>query len=331
MPFSQATIKPVIASEERLQLATFLPQAFQRSQREACFSIPLAAQFSTGQAETWAIDQCLEYKKLADIHASLGQDYACLQVQRSGPLHNMRAITRQCYQDLLAVCQELDYPFFVKFWNYVPAINQGAGDQETYKQFCVGRAEAMQSMGVLDEYVPAGTGVGCEQAYGLTVCALLGRQQPTAIENPRQISAYQYPRQYGPRSPSFSRATVLENASRRIMFLSGTAAIKGHESLHECDSLAQLQEIRKNLDAMLHNAGLPELSEFAASAHQNGHCMRLYVRPGDKQDAIIEQFPMVMPELAAAQIYSADICRANLLVELDGIMWSESPTRRPRT
>jgi len=35
------------------------------------------------------------------------------------------------------------------------------------------------------------------------------RAEPTALENPRQTSAYRYPRRYGPRSPAFARATLL--------------------------------------------------------------------------------------------------------------------------
>ena len=48
----------------------------------------------------------------------------------------------------------------------------------------------------------------------------------TPVENPRQVSAYRYPREYGPQSPTFARA-LLPPSPRVPLLLSGTASIDG--------------------------------------------------------------------------------------------------------
>ena len=44
---------------------------------------------------------------------------------------------------------------------------------------------------------------------------------PRHFENPLQVPAYEYPGEYGPRSPSFARATVVAQPGP-CLFVSGT-------------------------------------------------------------------------------------------------------------
>ena len=50
---------------------------------------------------------------------------------------------------------------------------------------------------------------------------LAGRTAPVFVENPRQVSAYHYRREYGTHSPSFSRAALLRES--RSLTLSSPA------------------------------------------------------------------------------------------------------------
>jgi len=71
-----------------------------------------------------------------------------------------------------------------------------------------------------------------------------------ALENPRQISAYRYPRDYGPDSPTFSRAAIAAATVGQQLFISGTASILGHESVHIGDAGAQARESAANIAAL---------------------------------------------------------------------------------
>ena len=137
-------------------------------------------------------------------------------------------------------------------WNYLDAINEGDGDAERYRQFCVGRARGLGRPN--GKRLPAATAIGRQQpTHQLQVFWVAARVGGTPIENPRQVSAYHYPRAHGPVSPSFSRAMV---APDDTVLVSGTASIVGHVSQHHGDAQAQLAETLRNLAAVTSHAGV---------------------------------------------------------------------------
>src|SRR4029450_6281948 len=88
-------------------------------------------------------------------------------------------------------------------------------------------------------------------APAITVIVLAGRTPPIAIENPRQVSAYRYPSQYGPQAPTFSRGALYLRGTHALLTISGTASIVGYETLHVGDVVAQVDESLRNLDAVV--------------------------------------------------------------------------------
>ena len=74
------------------------------------------------------------------------------------------------------------------------------------------------------------------------------------IENPRQTSAYHYPPKFGKHSPIFSRACSGAARQRPSLFISGTASIVGHETIHPGDVRAQTRETMANINALLDEA-----------------------------------------------------------------------------
>src|SRR3546814_17247700 len=73
----------------------------------------------------------------------------------------------------------------------------------------------------------------------------------TPVENPGQVSAYRYPRQYGQQQPSFARAMLPPPGSAMPLLLSGTASVVGHATAHVGELLAQLDETFNNFDALV--------------------------------------------------------------------------------
>jgi chorismate lyase/3-hydroxybenzoate synthase len=223
--------------------------------------------------------------------------------------------TEAAYLALLRLHADSPYRHVWRVWNFINAINSGRGDDERYRQFCLGRARAFAATQGRSPAVgyPAASAVGKRDGQNsLEVCWIAGREAGSAIENPRQVSAYHYPRQYGPAAPSFSRAMAVPGS---LILISGTASIVGHASLHEEDLDAQLRETLLNLAAVLeraHAGGQAPSAELGANS-----LVKAYVRheadAGTVQRALRKQFGETVPTL----ILAADICRSELLVEIE--------------
>jgi len=211
---------------------------------------------------------------------------------------------RIAYDEILRTTRDRGFPHLIRVWNHVRDINEGEGDAERYKRFCAGRHDAFAAAQWPKDRLPAASAVGIRQR-GLVIHYLAATTPGRQIENPRQISAYDYPREYGRRSPSFARATVFGDT----LFIAGTASIVGHETRHAGDIHAQLRETLANLDAILHAAGRRTLGDLTD--------VKLYLRKGaDPQ--IANAVRAAMPHARHA-VMEADICRRELLLEIEGI------------
>ena len=223
---------------------------------------------------------------------------------------------QRAYARLAAFTTRSRTPHLLRVWNYVDAITLGAGDDERYRAFCVGRARGLGDFDVRS--LPAATAIGrCDGERVVQVYWLASAAPGTPVENPRQVSAYRYPRQYGPQSPSFARAMLPPDGSRMPLLLSGTAAIIGHTSMHDGELLAQLEETFANFDALLGaaRAGNPALpAQFGP-----GTRLKVYVRDradlAPVADALDARFGDHVPRI----LLHAAICRRELAVEIDGV------------
>lgn len=218
------------------------------------------------------------------------------------------------YNQLLDLQQSLDFPHLVRVWHFLHGINEGAGDDERYKRFCIGRARALDAYPSGIGRLPAATMVGSDQP-GLHMHFLLARQQPTPVENPRQISAYHYPRQYGRRRPAFARAARLDwPEGDRQLFISGTASIVGHTTRHAGDAAAQLEETLTNIETVLAHTGTPFTHTGLGDLAQ----LKLYLRhPADLPavQRVLDRRTGNTPRLCLR----ADLCRRDLLVEAEAL------------
>lgn len=195
----------------------------------------------------------------------------------------------------------------LRIWNYIGAINQGEGDAERYKHFCDGRGRGMSTF--FADGFPAASALGHHgQAQQLQVYLLACDQPGTRVENPRQVSAWRYPRQYGRTPPSFARATTLP--AHDALAISGTAAVVGHTSTHQHDLDAQLAEILTNLRALLTSADMS--TGFDARS-----TLKVYVRHVADASRVRDFLQQHLPDVPLLLLH-ADICRSELLVEIDG-------------
>jgi chorismate lyase/3-hydroxybenzoate synthase len=220
----------------------------------------------------------------------------------------IRSTAEALYAAVRKFQEQCDFPHLLRMWNYLDAINEGDGDAERYRQFCVGRALGLGRPN--SKRLPAATAIGRQQTtHHVQVFWVAARVDGAAIENPRQVSAYHYPRAHGPVSPSFSRAMV---APDRTVLVSGTASIVGHVSQHEGDAQAQLAETLRNLAAVTAHAGVRR------DAARRQDLLKVYIRDPALVPMIAARLQEAYP--GATPIYFAgDVCRRELLLEIECI------------
>lgn len=262
--------------------------------------------------ECWSVDAGVSLGTAEDLRWSSGGGwrFVAIEVDEATP-GGIEAACEHAYDRLLEHVASSPERHLLRIWNYLDAINAGDGDAERYRLFCNARARSMAAHGM--QHYPAATAIGHHGPRGrLQVYALCAAQDGRAIENPRQVSAWAYPRQYGPTAPSFVRAMQLPGGDLAI---SGTAAVIGHASHHAGDVTAQVEEAVANLRALLERAGLPP---FDASAP-----LKVYVRNPDDAATVRAALDVVLDPSVPRLMLQGDICRRELLVEIDG--WRFAP------
>lgn len=206
----------------------------------------------------------------------------------------------------------------VKIWNFIPGINEGVGDEELYRRFCVGRADALA--GTVEERppMPAATAIGAPvDEPALQVYFLATALPGVNVENPRQLNAWHYPRQYGPRSPLFSRGTIMQVDHSRQFLISGTASVVGHKTHHD-NATDQLSESIRNVNSLLQE-GQRLLGGDQPQLGCNG-VLRVYLRHADDLADIEQEIAAIVPADMPRIFLNGDVCRTDLLTEVDGIV-----------
>lgn len=224
--------------------------------------------------------------------------------------------TRQTYGHAFALVGELAFPKIFRMWNFIPHIN-GANQEglEVYRDFCRGRAVAFEQDYAHASGMPAATGIGT-WGDGVGFYFLACRESPMRhIENSRQTPAYEYPQRYGPKSPSFARGTQL----RDTLFVSGTASILGHETVHEGDLDKQWSVATGNI------AHLIGAENLQAQGSRGGYTLReldqikVYYRHAADLPRVMKLAQATFHPDASVRYLKVDICRSDLLVEIEGI------------
>jgi len=225
----------------------------------------------------------------------------------------------------------------IRTWLYLGGIVAEEEGTQRYRELNRARAEAYAGVpffrdrlpkGHPAEVYPASTGIGTE-GRGLVLSAIaLGTDRPDVLilplENPRQTSAYRYDARYGPQSPKFSRAVAVACGPDALILISGTASITRSETRHPGDARAQTRETLDNIEALISEENLSRHGLPGRGTTLGGIALaRVYVKR--KEDyprvrAVCEERLGELPTVYAA----ADVCRPDLLVEIEGIAFSRS-------
>jgi len=211
-----------------------------------------------------------------------------------------------------------------RVWNYVPDLNSktpGNGAlAERYHHFNQGRFEAYRTRFGEDRTawtLPAASVLGTT-GEKLTLEFFAVPSVPVFLENPAQIPAPGYSRKYGPAPPLFARGVVFDACRQHFLISSGTAAIRGEDSLHPGDVAAQFETAMENLRLLASIENLAQHKLDYGFSFGDLKLLRIYHR-FDANHALLEKLAQEMIGMAKLAFFRADICRAELLAEVEGI------------
>ncbi len=240
------------------------------------------------------------------------------------------------YQAILGETRALGYPHLLRVWNYFPGINRAEAGLERYQQFCLGRYRAFAELSSdlrrsdFRRHLPAATAIGTRSGP-LQIYFLAGKARGLHLENPRQVSAYKYPPLYGPRSPSFARATLYDAGHEQHLFIAGTSSIVGHASQHPGNPYRQAVEILRNIETVIatarslrDGAGRP----IGLTAQETQALLKVYVRHAEDFSLVQTAFDEHLRFPARCLYLGGAICRANLLVEAEAVI-GDGEAREP--
>ena len=216
----------------------------------------------------------------------------------------------------------------IRQWNYIERIT-GAEKQEQRYQIFNDRRGAFYACGSWKSGYPAATGIGMAQG-GLVIDAQAfvaknDRSVSFPLDSPFQIPAHRYSEKVlavscaekGASTPKFERGRLFVLDGHLQAYISGTAAIRAEGSLCAGDPGEQTRITLENISALIDKANFPndpridkiELTPKILRIYLKDEKMREQVQP------LVENF---YPE--AQKLYlKADICRDELLMEIEGI------------
>jgi chorismate lyase / 3-hydroxybenzoate synthase len=228
-----------------------------------------------------------------------------------GPLDEL---TVSLYRELLLHARGWS---IVRIWNYLPDINGETTGLENYRRFNLGRWQAYHDAfgNGLAAHLPAASAVGLADDK-LTTLFLATRLPVRSVENPEQTPAWRYPQTYGPKAPSFVRGMVTSGPGPRRAWVSGTASIRGHESVHPGDVPRQLEVTLQNLELVLQSMALPPLVKPGSMRHLT----KVYLRRKaelERVRAMLRAAGLPHHGDEATMYLEAPVCRLELELEIE--------------
>lgn len=219
--------------------------------------------------------------------------------------------------------QGFSYDDIFRQWNYVGNIlEEHSVDGKTvqnYQHFNDIRAIYYRKKQDRSQY-PAATGIGMSQS-GLCIDAVAvktsadfaGKNLP--IKSPVQKDAYRYDDKYlvgestvlpTKNAPLFERGRSLLSKGSGIAMISGTASIKGEETIDQDNIGKQTENTLQFTKELLRD-------------YPNAQCQRarLYVKRDQNPDEAMRIFKAAFPKTCICTGVFADVCRNNLLIEIE--------------
>ena len=213
----------------------------------------------------------------------------------------------------------------VRQWNYIEKIVavDSAGHQH-YQDFNDVRSR-FYSQADWKEGYPAATGIGTQWGGVMVdIDALLvegGSVGVYPLDNPLQVPAHAYSGRVllggsQKTTPKFERGKALAFECGQLVYVSGTAAIRGEQSLAGVGIEAQTQATLENIAHLISKENL-KASGVSVANDARLQILRVYVKQKEDEAIARAMIEKALPNLPVLYVV-ADVCRDELLIEMEG-------------
>jgi enamine deaminase RidA (YjgF/YER057c/UK114 family) len=224
----------------------------------------------------------------------------------------------------------------VRTWFYLGAITENDGAAQRYTELNRARTDFYRDIhfhcsasqpNIPQGIYPASTGIGMMGGDLVAGCVALETDRDDAfllpLENPQQTPAYAYHPRFSPQSPKFSRGVALVLGDYITTWLSGTASVVHSVSRHPGDIERQTEQTIENIERLISGDNFV----FHGLRHPGARLqdlakIRVYLKRAEdfaRCKAICEKRFGPVPAIYAV----ADVCRPELLVEIEGVAFSK--------
>jgi enamine deaminase RidA (YjgF/YER057c/UK114 family) len=273
------------------------------------------------------------YKEVYGAGLTIGEKETDVLRQSQGAFELMKKILDN---------EGLSFGDVVRQWNYIQditgmsAIPDGDGERQDYQVFNDTRSLYYGTADFINGY-PAATGIGA--GYGGIVLDFIALKDSTKlailpVKNPEQTDAHDYSQEVlvgesvvmctAKTTPKFERAKLLQEGDRYVVYVSGTASIRGEETVAIGDAEAQTSVTIENIEKLtapenlIKNGAAPGMEKV--NGHSLSHC-RVYIKYKEDLPEVEKVCSRYYKGIPIVYLVS-DVCRDNLLVEIEGAVLS---------
>ncbi len=279
----------------------------------------------------------IRYKTVGDTYYVQLDDNQCRELVLGGlradfPEEPVGGQAKHIFKEVAKVLDAERCPVYaiVRQWNYIERITHFDGERQYYQDFNDARSHFYSGTEWLDGY-PAATGIGTQQGGVMVDLNVIIPKRDevrcVALNNKWQVAAHDYSqhvlkgvndREYDRKTtPKFERAKALVSDQGGLVYISGTAAIRGEQSVEEKGVLEQTRITMENIYALI---SVEQLNQMKIFPEKECHIemLRVYLkRPEDI--AVVKTYMENKFARIPVSYLLADVCRDELLVEIEGI------------
>jgi enamine deaminase RidA (YjgF/YER057c/UK114 family) len=240
------------------------------------------------------------------------------------------------FSDILNIMQGENLPLssVVRQWNYIPDITGVKDGLQNYQEFNDSRSFFYDKAGFSNGY-PAATGIGtwCS-GVSIDIDAIQPLDDSCKIfpvNNDLQVPAHFYSPAVligidgiGPgnkTTPKFERAKVVVYGNRGIIYVSGTAAIRGEKSTIDQAIEEQTHITLENIDHLI-SVNTLAVSGIAGVNNVSVGTLRIYLKDGQFYEVVKNIIDKKYPGVQAVYL-KGDVCRPELLIEIEALAFAE--------
>jgi enamine deaminase RidA (YjgF/YER057c/UK114 family) len=287
-------------------------------------------------------DYSFDYKKSGDtpylVLSSPSKDEVIVSGVTSDTKKNFEAQSVDVFTQMENILHQENMVFsdIIRQWSYIGDITGMYGEKQNYQVFNNVRANFYAKS---DNWIgfPAATGIGM-RTNGIVVDFVAARLKGVAsrhpLKNPAQTDAHEYSQDVlvgqkndeavnGLETPRFERAMAIWNSRMNRVIISGTAAITGENTVATGNVEDQTNVTLNNIETLVSPENIKNTIKDSNFIAGKISVMRGYVKHKKDVTVVRDIIKKRYPDTPLLMV-EADICRDDLLVEIEGEYWFTS-------